>query len=336
MAGTLEFLRKKGVGGKEAIHRASGQLKGALTNYEGRYVPLESIVEPQFIKAAENDIADRNDLTPFDKISLTNPQKTGAWDKMLRGAAMTLGDVKLIEKWQPFLAKEAQRRVPVSTRFWSGLERLLGSLKFGAGYDIQTRRQGRWLRGRHPVIFTKAVGRNVAAYISNKYADKMAAETEASPYHRAESRYGAKRYNLRFLPRHPEISADRPEQFTTVLPAELPFLGKYAGTGYKYTFGTLGKIHAASMRGFIDSFNWMQQRLWDWQISEWQAKNTDITPKMLHDLVDFQNTMMGMSKPKTNFGQAVNRVMRPVMWSPSNVVPVSDMVESQNSIFDAV
>jgi hypothetical protein len=57
--------------------------------------------------------------------------------------------------------------------------------------------------------------------------------------------------------------------------------------------------------------------MWDMQIEKWKSQNVEITQKMLHDLVDFQNTMLGMSKPKTNFGGAVNRVMRPVMWSPS-------------------
>lgn len=324
MAGTLEFLRGKGVPGKEAIHRASGQLKGALTNYEGRYQPLEDIIEPAFIQAAENDIADTENLTPFDRISLTNHDKSGAWDKMLRGAAMTPGDVRLIRKWQPLLAKEASKRVPLSTKFWSGLESLLGTLKFGAGFDIQTRRQARWLRGRHPIIFRKAVGRNIAAYISNQYADKMAAETESSPNYKMEARFSSQKNGLKFLSRHPEVSVDRPEQFTATIPKELPFLGKrlkVVGKGaeivYKYTGGQIGRVHAASMRGFIDSFNWMQQRLWDQQIDNWKQNNIEITPKMLHDLVDFQNTMMGMAKPKTNFGQAVNRVMRPVMWSPS-------------------
>lgn len=324
MAGTLEFLRGKGVPGKEAIHRASGQLKGALTNYEGRYQPLEDIIEPAFIQAAENDIADTENLTPFDRISLTNHDKSGAWDKMLRGAAMTPGDVRLIRKWQPLLAKEASKRVPLSTKFWSGLESLLGTLKFGAGFDIQTRRQARWMRGRHPIIFRKAVGRNIAAYISNQYADKMAAETESSPNYKMEARFSSQKNGLKFLFRHPEVSVDRPEQFTATIPKELPFLGKrlkVVGKGaevvYKYTGGQIGRVHAASMRGFIDSFNWMQQRLWDQQINNWKQNNIEITPKMLHDLVDFQNTMMGMAKPKTNFGQAVNRVMRPVMWSPS-------------------
>ncbi|KKN75792.1 hypothetical protein LCGC14_0376680 [marine sediment metagenome] len=324
MAGTLEFLRGKGVPGKEAIHRASGQLKGALTNYEGRYQPLEDIIEPAFIQAAENDIADTENLTPFDRISLTNHDKTGAWDKMLRGAAMTPGDVRLIRKWQPLLAKEASKRVPLSTKFWSGLESLLGTLKFGAGFDIQTRRQARWMRGRHPIIFRKAVGRNIAAYISNQYADKMAAETESSPNYKMEARFSSQKNGLKFLSRHPEVSVDRPEQFTATIPKELPFLGKrlkVVGKGaevvYKYTGGQIGRVHAASMRGFIDSFNWMQQKLWDQQINNWKQNNIEITPKMLHDLVDFQNTMMGMAKPKTNFGQAVNRVMRPVMWSPS-------------------
>lgn len=324
MAGTLESLRKKGVAGKEAIHRASGQLKGALTDYEGRYQPLANIIEPAFIKAAENDIADNANLTPFDRLKLTNHDGTGAWDKMLRGAAMTPSDVAAIRKWQPILATEAAKRVPLSNRFWGGLEQLLGTLKFGAGFDIQTRRQARWLRGRHPVLFTKAVGRNVAAYISNEYADKMAAETEASPNYPMTAKYSSQKNGLKFLDRHPEVVVDRPEQFTSVLPRTLPFLGKRLGTVgkgaevvYKYTGGQIGRVHAASMRGFIDSFNWMQQELWDWQINNWKQNNIDITPKMLHDLVDFQNTMMGMSKPKTTFGGAANRVLRPVMWSPS-------------------
>jgi hypothetical protein len=317
MAGTLEWLRKKGVKGKEAIHRSSGQLKGALADYEGRYQPLSEILEPWTIEAAENDIADTDRLTPFDKISLTNYEGTGAWDKMLRGAAMTPGDVKLIRKWQPILAKEAQKRVPLSSRVWDGLEWLLGTLKFGAAFDIQIRRQARWLRGSHPVLFTKAVGRDVAAYLSKEYADRMAKETEASPYHSTQAGFGAQRHGLKFLPRQPKSSEQRPEQFFSALPEKVPWLGKYLGKAYEKTGGKVGKAYAASMRGFVDSFNWLQQKMWDMQIEEWKAHNTEITLEMLHDLADFQNTMLGMSKPKTNFGKAVNRVMRPVMWSPS-------------------
>jgi hypothetical protein len=122
---------------------------------------------------------------------------------------------------------------------------------------------------------------------------------------------------LKFLTRQPISAEQRPEQYVSNLPTTLPWLGKHIGTGYKYTGGQVGKVYAASMRGFIDSFNWMQQKMWDMQIEKWKSQNVEITQKMLHDLVDFQNTMLGMSKPKTNFGQAVNRVMRPVMWSPS-------------------
>ena len=312
MVGTMDWLRKKGVSGKEAIHKSAGKLKGALADYEGRYQPLSQILKPATIEAAENDMADSDTLTPFDKISLTNHEGTGAWDKMLRGAAMTPGDVNLIRKWQPLLAKEAAKRVPLSSRIWSGLEWMLGTLKFGAAFDVQIRRQARWLRGRHPVLFTKAVGRDLAAYVSNEYANKMAKETVASPYHEQAQRNG-----LKFLTRQPKSSEQRPEQFVSNLPETLPWLGKRIGTGYKYTGGQVGKVYAASMRGFIDSFNWMQQKMWDMQIEKWKAQNVKITPKMLNDLVDFQNTMLGMSKPKTNFGGAVNRVMRPIMWSPS-------------------
>ena len=318
MEGTLKWLRnKKGVAGKEAVHRSAGQLKGALADYEGRYQPLTEILDPWIIEAAENDIADNNNLTPFDRINLTNFDETGAWDKMLRGAAMTPGDVKLIRKWQPSLAKEAASRVPLSSRIWGGLEWMLGTLKFGAAFDVQIRRQARWLRGSHPVLFTKAVGRDLAAYISKGYADRMAAETEASPNHNSSSAYGAKKYDLKFLPREPKSSEQRPEQFFSSLPTKIPWLGKYLGTGYKYTGGQVGRVYGASMRGFVDSFNWIQQKLWDQRIDYWKQNNIEITPKMLHDLADFQNTMLGMSKPKTDFGGAVNRVLRPVMWSPS-------------------
>ncbi|HUV45537.1 MAG TPA: hypothetical protein VMW45_00500 [Dehalococcoidia bacterium] len=312
MAGTMDWLRKKGVSGKEAIHKSAGKLKGALADYEGRYQPLSQILKPSTIEAAENDMADSDNLSPFDKISLTNHEGTGAWDKMLKGAAMTPGDVKLIRKWQPILAIEAAKRVPLSSRVWEGLEWMLGTLKFGAAFDVQIRRQARWLRGKHPVLFTKAVGRDLAAYVSGNYADKMAKETTSSPYHEQAQRYG-----LRFLNRQPASTEQRPEQFVSSLPETLPWLGKHIGTGYKYTGGQVGKVYAASMRGFVDSFNWMQQKMWDMQIEKWKSQNIEITQKMLHDLVDFQNTMLGMSKPKTNFGSAVNRVMRPVMWSPS-------------------
>jgi len=321
MRGTRKWLHeKKGLSAKDAIHRSAGQLKGALTNYEGRYQALSEILEPWTIEAAFEDIYNQTEagtLTDFDSINLTNNDGNGAWDKMLRGAAMTPGDVKLIRKWQPILAKEAESRVPLSSKVWSGLEWMLGTLKFGAAFDVQIRRQARWLRGSHPVLFTKAVGRDLAAYMSKKYADKMAAETEASPYHSDKSGLGAQRFGLKFLPRQPKSSEQRPEQFFSSLPEKVPWLGEYLGKAYEKTGGKVGKAYAASMRGFVDSFNWMQQKMWDMQIEKWKGDNVKITQKMLHDLADFQNTMLGMSKPKTDFGGAVNRVMRPVMWSPS-------------------
>lgn len=294
-AGTLEYLRGKGLSGKEAIGRSMGKLRGQLTDYVQRYIALDDVVSPATIEAALDDIADNTNLTYFDRINLTNPDNNGAFDKFRMGTALTRGEVNLIKKWSKVIGEIAEKRIPVLNRVFAHIEDIIAFPKEAAALDIQMRRQAGWLRGRHPVLYGKAIGKNLLAYMNKKYADNLAEQVEDSPNHE-----DARNHGVRFLERAGE--GENPEQYFSRIPGKIP---------------KVGKIYVASMRGFIDSYNWMQQALWDNKIETWTQKGVDITDEMKYDLADFDNTMLGMSPAKSNFGRAARRVLSPVMWSPT-------------------
>ena len=291
--GTVKWLMdKKGLSAKEAIEKATAVLKGPLTEYE-LYQGLDEFLPPETIENAYRDIATTDILRPYERISTKE-----AFEKLEKGVVLTPSDVKIITKWRPEFAKIANERVPLTVRIFSNVEQALGLLKFGAAFDIQMRRQARWLRARHPVLFTKVVGKNLGAYISKKYADKLAREVEDDPRHE-----DAIAHKVQFLERDPKRKGKRTEQYISYWGEKIP-LG-------------IGKTYAASMRGFIDGFNWLQQQLWNYKVEHWERQGVTITEEMLYDLADFNNTFLGMAKAKTTFGRATRRVLAPVMWSPT-------------------
>ena len=290
--GTVKWLISEGVPAKEAIDKATGMLKGPLTEYR-LYEGLDQFIDQSAIDAGYMDIATTNRLRPYERKVVKD-----AFAKLENGEVLTPYDVRMIKKWRPELAEIAEKRVPLLVKMFSKVEQLLGMLKFGAAFDIQMRRQARWLRARHPKLYTRTVGKNLGAYISQKYADKIAKEVENDP------RYDdAVDHGVRFLERKGETAINRPEQYISSWGEKVPL--------------KIGKVYAASMRGFVDSFNWLQQQLWNVKLEQWEKNGITITEEMLHDLADFNNTYLGLSPAKTNFGRSLRRVLAPVMWSPT-------------------
>lgn len=287
--GTVKWLvEDQGLSSKEALKKATAMLKGPLTEYQ-LYEGLEKFLPQETIDNAYDDIRTTDKLRPYERIVTEI-----AFEKLEDGVVLTPYDVKIIKKWRPEFAKIAEQRVPTTVWIFSNIEQALGLLKFGAAFDIQTRRQARWLRARHPKLYAQAVGKNIGAYISKKYAEKLAREVEDDPRHEDAVAHGVK-----FL----KHEGERPEQFIS-------------SWGEKVPLG-IGKAYAASMRGFIDSLNWLQQQLWNYKVEHWERQGKTITEEDLYYLADFNNTFLGLAQAKTNFGRATRRVLAPVMWSPS-------------------
>jgi hypothetical protein len=75
----------------------------------------------------------------------------------------------------------------------------------------------------------------------------------------------------------------------------------------------------------VTAFNWTQQQLWNAGIERWEnqiansppGKGIRITEEMKRDLAEVNNTLLAMAPAQTTFGQALRRVLRPFMWSPT-------------------
>ncbi len=293
--GTLKWLmEKKRLPAEEAIDRATAMWSGPLTEYQ-KYDGLDEFLSDDVKADAYTDIATTKKLGPYERKNTSD-----AFRKLWNGIVLTPYDVKMIKKWRPELFEEAQKRVSKTQWIFDQLEQLLGVLKYPAGFDVQMRRQARWMRARHPKLFVQSIGRNIGGYMSERYADRLAAEVSADPGHDE-----ARAHGVVFLERHGKAAEDRPEQFVSYLGEKIPITGR---------------AYAASMRGFIDSFNWMQQALWNYKVAAWENQGREITDKMLDDLADFNNTFLGMSPAKTEFGRAARRTFRPIMWSPTLTV----------------
>lgn len=290
-SGTLKTLRNKGVPAQEAIWRSMGKLKGQQAPI-AVFKPLSEILEPNVIEGVEADIADNPKLSFLERIRLTNAEKTGAWDKLKTGQVLTPADVRLIKKWDADLGASAAERVPWPVRLFRGIEEIMSLWKIGAGYDVQMRRQARLIRGSHPLIYTQAVGKNLKAYISDSYAQTLTNDVADNPNHPDAVAHG-----VRFL-----TESDNIEQFAPRVIERLPVLG----TAYK-----------SAIRGFVRAFNWTQQSLWDAGIARWEDQGITVTGDMMRDLAEVNNTLLAMAPAKTDFGQALRRVLSPVMWSPT-------------------
>jgi hypothetical protein len=233
------------------------------------------------------------------------------------------------------MAEEAAQRVPHEMRWWEHMLQMVGVLKIGASTDVQSRRTLTQLRARHPVIYHKAVGRNIAGYYSKKYADKNIKDVESSPYYSesspysSQASYGEGRLKNKLALMDTAEDHANPEQYYTQLAVENPLyakllakafgkkVGKGADVAHKYTFGQFAKVYNASMRGYITSANWAMQSLWDLRIGQWEQQGVDITDEMLRDLADSINTVAGLSKPRSGWGKGLARTLAPFMWSPT-------------------
>jgi hypothetical protein len=198
-------------------------------------------------------------------------------------------EIKLLGKvFGPRWAKMAGRNLR-RYNWIRTVEDILGLQKLGAGMDVQMRRQARSLRARYPWLYTKGIAWNLEGYFSAKQAARLEEETRASPNH-----IDSKDHKLRFL----DDDENQPEQFWSRLSDKLP--------GWKQ-----------SKRGFVVGFNRLQQALWDYHIDQFSKNYDTTTDQMKEDLADYLNTFMGVSRPKTWLGQAANRILRPILWSPS-------------------
>ncbi|MHC4605113.1 MAG: hypothetical protein ACYS6W_17495, partial [Planctomycetota bacterium] len=291
--GILEYLTKKGVPAEEALRRAKAGMRGDLTEYQ-RFEPLDNYLPPDTFKNAYEDIRNTDRLGPFEKIVTEE-----ALTRMREGYMLAPHQVEAIKKWRPELADVVDKwlkKTPMMVKIFSKIEQALGLLKFSASFDVQMRRQARWFRARHPKLYAQSVEKNLEAYISQKHADKMAKDVQKDPEHKR-----AKEYGVQFLKRHPK-PGERTEQYISYWGEKVPVLGK----GY-----------AASMRGFVDAFNWLQQQLWDYKINVWKQKGYKPSHDDLAGLAEFNNTFLGMQPAKSDFGRAARRVLAPVMWSPT-------------------
>jgi len=298
-AATLEHLRKKGVAAPERIWRSMGKLAGEQAD-TAVFTPLDEILDPWILLNAEEDIATNPKLTYLDKIHLTTAEKTGAYDKLKAGQILTPADVRVLMKWNQLFGQMAKQRVSKMVRFFMGLEQAAGLLKLKAGLDIQIRRQAILLQGEQPEMYAKAVGKNAAAYVSEKYARKLETETQDDPRHADAVAHGA-----RFLTTTQDI-----EQYVARFVEKIPYIGK---------------VYTASIRGYVAAFNWVQQELWNNGIEGWErqiaesepGEGIQITEEMKRELVDVNNTLLAFTPAKTTFGRALRRVLRIVMWSPT-------------------
>lgn len=287
-----ERLIAKGVPTGEALMRARGAFKGQLLEKPPDYEPPR--LKPQQWETISRQIDRSGKFKTYEK---TRAQE--ATLKLQNGRLLQDNEIELLSRilGEDF-AKAALKLQPWNVRMWREIEDVLNFPKFAAAYDVQMARQGAWIRARHPILYARAVGKNVKGYFSNKQADKIRLDYESDPLHEQ-----AKSDGVVFIEREGIIPSGRIEQYRSRIATKLPF---GLGRGYK-----------ASQRGFVEGFNWTQQKLYSQKYNSWLDKGIEITPKMRRNLVDFNNTILGMKRPEGNFGRSATRVLSPVMWSPT-------------------
>ncbi|MFA5158146.1 MAG: hypothetical protein WC451_03120 [Patescibacteria group bacterium] len=290
-------LVEKGVPVSEALKQAKSKLKGPLLEQQPKYEPPK--LETQQWEKISEEIDRSGKFQTYEKIRAQNAVE----NKLRNGQPLQDNEIELLSRiFGPEFVKAARRVQPWQAKAWRNFEEVMNFWKIGASFDIQMRRQARWLRGRHPVMYAKAVGKNVAGYFSTKAADKIRFEYSGDPLHKQ-----AKADGVVFLEPPGRLSdavpvGQRIEFFRTALPSKIK---------------GVGRLYKASQRGFVESFNWMQQKLYNYKIDQWHNSGRQISPEMRADLADFNNTLLGFSQPKTDFGAKARRTLSVAMWSPT-------------------
>lgn len=282
-------LIAEGVPVNEALKMAQTKLKGSYLPDEPEYAAPDLTPNQLEIISKKIDTS----LRTFEKVRAT----TGL-QKFQNKVHLQDNEIEVLSKVLGSEFGEAMQKLqPMSVRVWRGFENAMNFPKIAAAFDIQMRRQARWLRARHPVLYAKAVGKNIKGYFSEKAADRIKADYESNPWYESARKDGSV-----FLERGQLTPGKRTEQFRTRIAAKIPILGK----GYQ-----------AAERGFIEGFNWMQTQLYALKREQWLREGREVTKGMRKDLTEVNNTLLGMHKPTTAFGKQLTRVASVGMWSPT-------------------
>lgn len=278
-------LITQGVNPIEASARATSRLKGAFD--------IPSFEPPKLTPTAWTAIGRRIEefFKPF-RESYEKLRAHSAVEKLQQGVHLQNNEIDLLEQiLGSDFAAEMRRLQPSSSRIHRVFRDIMWFLKMPTSYDVQMRRQARWIRGRHPILYIRSIGKNVQGYWSQKQTNKILADLETDPYYHQAADNGS------VMLSGTEGTSRAADMFRSRI-ARLP--------GIK-----------SSQRGFYAGFDWLQTQLYRLKVTQWERSGKPITDKMLADLTDFNNTILGMYKPKSFRVRAAQDVLSDVIWSPT-------------------
>ncbi|MHC4122003.1 MAG: hypothetical protein ACYSSI_00385, partial [Planctomycetota bacterium] len=231
--------------GAGRLTAALGKLKGPLTEYKNPdFTPLKETMSQTDIDALHNDIWERPHTD--DHFSKLNTAK--AWSKVVEGFVPTRGEIILLEKqWGKEFAKGLLKKRALGDRAWDTAADISNFMRtMLAGGDVSVAgRQLRVMGQRYPIEFGKAVKAGLGAYRSEKLAEIMRKEYEASEFHKE-----AKKYVQFFDPAGTEAvpPSERPEWYMSHYPEKIPVLGHIIRMGN---------------RNYVETMNMFTQSIWD-------------------------------------------------------------------------
>jgi hypothetical protein len=183
--------------------------------------------------------------------------------------------------------------------------------------DVQIARQASSIATRHPILFSKAVGINARAYVSEKYAEKIEARTKNSPYYQQASDDGVNRLATT------AYSGERAEQFSlsTHLTQKMLHTGEKGGKFGKIAgapIRALGKISRGAERGFAAAHDYLVQSMYDTAMGEFEKAGLPVTPKMQAEFtmrakggdVAAKEALAKAQEYRTNRASAINTLVK--------------------------
>lgn len=241
LAGQIKSARGKPGSPEQQVRRATGALKGPLTEYKGIYESIRTPENTDIIDTAAATIRDSEVLSPLTLISTS-----AAFTKLVDGDALTLGEASLLEQhfgraWSDLL----QTRVPKGDLYWKLFQEAINIPRtlLASGDVSGLGRQARPLGQIHPQLFAQMAVKYHKAFWSQESAESLEAETKRLPYYQEAVDDGVLE-----LPEWGLFTSEVIER------AE-----RFAGAGLAENIPLgVGQVVRASERSFVTGLNWFR------------------------------------------------------------------------------